>query len=152
MLKPRPRPLGAGRSLLVRCHCLHARPAIWNRFPLLQYDTGGYLARWFEGYLVPAARPSTACSSSRLGRSRFLAGGRAAERADGLGAGADAARAGFGGRPWLLLGVIAALSVCTTLPWLTSILLTDIFAASACSALYLLMLRADALRRAERIG
>ena len=25
---------------------------MWNGFPLLQYDTGGYLARWFEGYLV----------------------------------------------------------------------------------------------------
>ena len=29
-------------------------PAIWNRFPLLQFDTGGYLVRWFEGYLVPS--------------------------------------------------------------------------------------------------
>ena len=29
-------------------------PAIWNRFPLLQYDTGGYLARWYEGYLEPS--------------------------------------------------------------------------------------------------
>src|ERR1700688_2487616 len=29
-------------------------PALWNRFPLLNYDTGGYLARWFEGYLVPS--------------------------------------------------------------------------------------------------
>src|ERR1700755_1121731 len=29
-------------------------PALWNGFPLLQYDTGGYLARWFEGYLVPS--------------------------------------------------------------------------------------------------
>src|SRR5215203_3367461 len=29
-------------------------PAIWNRFPVLQYDTGGYLARWYEGYLVPS--------------------------------------------------------------------------------------------------
>jgi hypothetical protein len=29
-------------------------PAIWNGFPLLQYDTGGYLARWYEGYLVPS--------------------------------------------------------------------------------------------------
>jgi len=29
-------------------------PAIWNRFPLLQYDTGGYLVRWYEGYLVPS--------------------------------------------------------------------------------------------------
>jgi len=29
-------------------------PAVWNRFPLLQYDTGGYLARWYEPYLVPS--------------------------------------------------------------------------------------------------
>ena len=29
-------------------------PAIWNGYPLLQYDTGGYLARWYEGYLVPS--------------------------------------------------------------------------------------------------
>src|SRR5476651_2197482 len=35
-------------------------PALWNRFSLLEYDTGGYLARWFEGYLVP--------SRSKIGR------------------------------------------------------------------------------------
>ena len=29
-------------------------PAFWNGYPLLQYDTGGYLARWYEGYLVPS--------------------------------------------------------------------------------------------------
>src|SRR5271169_212020 len=29
-------------------------PALWNHFPLLEYDTGGYLARWFEGSLVPS--------------------------------------------------------------------------------------------------
>ncbi|HMJ44391.1 MAG TPA: hypothetical protein VK522_19160, partial [Pseudolabrys sp.] len=29
-------------------------PAVWNQFPLLQYDTGGYLARWYEGTLVPS--------------------------------------------------------------------------------------------------
>ena len=29
-------------------------PAIWNGYPLLQWDTGGYLARWYEGYLVPS--------------------------------------------------------------------------------------------------
>ena len=29
-------------------------PAIWNGFPFLEYDSGGYLARWFEGYLVPS--------------------------------------------------------------------------------------------------
>jgi hypothetical protein len=29
-------------------------PALWNGFALLQYDTGGYLARWYEGTLVPS--------------------------------------------------------------------------------------------------
>src|SRR5438045_9614170 len=29
-------------------------PAPWNGYPLLQWDTGGYLARWYEGYLVPS--------------------------------------------------------------------------------------------------
>jgi hypothetical protein len=29
-------------------------PALWNGFVLLQWDTGGYLARWYEGYLVPS--------------------------------------------------------------------------------------------------
>ena len=29
-------------------------PALWNGFPLLQYDSGGYIARWYEGYLVPS--------------------------------------------------------------------------------------------------
>src|SRR4030088_629841 len=26
-------------------------PALWNGFPLLEHDTGGYLARWYEGTL-----------------------------------------------------------------------------------------------------
>src|SRR5436190_24284457 len=26
-------------------------PALWNGFPLLQYDSGGYFARWYEGTL-----------------------------------------------------------------------------------------------------
>src|SRR5436305_8503480 len=37
----------AGATLLLA-------PTIWNGYPLLQYDTGGYLARWYEGYLVPS--------------------------------------------------------------------------------------------------
>ena len=44
-----------------------------------------------------------------------------------------------------MFGTIAALSVCTTLPWLTSILLTDTFCGLSACALYLLLLRGDAL-------
>jgi hypothetical protein len=52
----------------------------------------------------------------------------------------------------LLLGTIAALSAITTLPWLTAILLTDIFCGLGVFALYMLLLRSDALSGAERIG
>ncbi len=36
------------------CVLLLTAPALWNHFPLLQWDTGGYLARWYEGTLVPS--------------------------------------------------------------------------------------------------
>src|SRR5215204_2919157 len=54
---PRPRP--AKSRVLVSAAALAAlalllAPALWNGYPLLQYDTGGYLARWYEGYLVPS--------------------------------------------------------------------------------------------------
>ncbi len=59
---------------------------------------------------------------------------------------------GFGRRPQFVLGVIAALSLLSTLPWLTAILLTDIFCGLGVLAIYLLLLRSDALSRAERGG
>ena len=33
------------------CLALLVAPAAWNGFPLLQYDTGGYLAPWYAGQL-----------------------------------------------------------------------------------------------------
>ncbi len=59
---------------------------------------------------------------------------------------------GLGRRPWLLLGVVAALTAISTLPWLTSILLTDIFAGLGVLALYLLLLRPGHLNRGERFA
>ena len=50
-------------------------PAIWNRFPLLQYDTGGYLARWYEGYLVPSRSTVYGLFLTLLSWARLLAGG-----------------------------------------------------------------------------
>ncbi len=57
-----------------------------------------------------------------------------------------------GKRPLLLLGVIAALSLVSTLPWLASILLTDIFCGTGVLALYLLLMRPETLSPRERIG
>jgi len=125
-------------------------PAIWNRFPLLQYDTGGYLVRWFEGYLVPSRSTVFGFYLNIFATPDFwpVVVLQAALTVWML---ALLLRAlGFGGRPLLLLGVTAALSVVTTLPWLTSILLTDIFAGLAVLAVHLLIFADGALRRWER--
>jgi len=125
-------------------------PALWNGFPLLQYDTGGYLARWFEGYLVP---------SRSVVYGLFVAAGwpldfwpvviiQAAATVWIL---ALVLRAhGFGERPGTLLAVAVGLSLTTTLPWIAGILLTDIFAGLGVLGLHLVVLRADALSRRER--
>ena len=127
-------------------------PALWNGFALLQWDTGGYLARWYEGYLVP----SRAVVYGLI----LMAGAPLAfwpvvllQSALTVWIVALMLRAhGLARRPLLLLGVIATLSVLTTLPWLTSILLTDIFAGLSVLALYLLLLRNETLGYGERVG
>jgi hypothetical protein len=127
-------------------------PAIWNGFPLLQWDTGGYLARWYEGTLVPSRAVVyglilTAGVPLSFWPVLLLQSGLTVWitalmlRAHGL-----------GGRPLLLTAIVAALSVGTTLPWLTAILLTDIFCGLGVMALYLLLMRAEVLSHRERIG
>jgi hypothetical protein len=131
---------------------LLSAPAIWNRFPLLQYDTGGYLARWYEPYLVPSRAVAYGLILNAgaplsfwpvvLGQSALTVWVVALiMRVHGL-----------GGRPGLLAGIVAALSIFSTLPWLTSMLLTDILAGLAVLALYLLLLRANELNGREQAG
>ena len=125
-------------------------PAIWNRFPLLQYDTGGYLARWFEGYLVPSRSTAYGLFLTFFAQPDFwpVVIIQAALTVWVL---ALVLRVyGFGGRPLLLLGVTAALSIFTSLPWLSSILLTDVFVGLAVLSLHLLVFADGALRRWER--
>jgi hypothetical protein len=127
-------------------------PAVWNGFPLLQWDTGGYLARWYEGTLVisraaiyglmlTAAAPLAFWPVLLLQSALTVWVVALMLRVHWLGR-----------RPMLLAGVIAGLSLFTTLPWLTAILLTDIFCGLGVLALYLLLLRGSALSRAERTG
>ena len=125
-------------------------PAIWNRFPLLQYDTGGYLARWYEGYLVPSRSTVYGLFLTLLSWADFWPV-VIVQSALTVWVLALMLRAlGFGGRPLLLPGVTAALCLFTTLPWLSAILLTDIFAALAVLAAFLLMFNFEALSRFER--
>jgi hypothetical protein len=127
-------------------------PAIWNGFPLLQYDTGGYLARWFEGYLVP---------SRSVVYGLLVAAGWpldfwpvvALQAAVTVWVLALVLRShGFGERPCTLFAIVVGLSVTTTLPWIAGILLTDIFAGLAVLALHLMVTRPETLSRNERLA
>ncbi|MFA6267901.1 MAG: hypothetical protein WC670_19560 [Pseudolabrys sp.] len=125
-------------------------PAIWNGFPLIFPDTGGY----FTAPLV-----------------QELANGRSALYGLFLDAGiplafwpcvvAQAALMtwllavtlrvnGLGGRPWLMLGIVALLCVATSLPWFAGQLMPDILFAAAALSLYLLAYGGEKLARWER--
>ena len=127
-------------------------PALWNGFPLLEHDTGGYLARWFEGYLVPSR-------STVYGL--FVAAGWPLDFWPVVFLQAAAAvwilalvfRAhGLGERPLTFLLIIALLSAMTALSWNASMLLTDIFTGLAVLALHLLVFKSDRFARWERIA
>ncbi|MBO0754235.1 MAG: hypothetical protein J2P54_00105, partial [Bradyrhizobiaceae bacterium] len=127
-------------------------PALWNRFPFLQYDSGGYLARWFEGYLVPSR--STVYGLFAVAGWRFdfwpvvMLQAAAAVWIIAL-----VLRAyGFGERRFALLATVAMLAVATSLSWLAGILLTDIFAGTSVLALHLVLFTPDKFRRSERVA
>jgi hypothetical protein len=127
-------------------------PALWNGFALLQYDTGGYLAPWYDGRLhisrsVPYGLLLVAGQWPDFWPVLFV------QSALTVWLLALILRAhGLGNRPLLLLAMVAVLCLITTLPWLTAILLTDIFAGLGVLALYLLLLRDDTLNTGERTG
>jgi hypothetical protein len=114
-------------------------PAIWNGYPLLQWDTGGYLARWYEGYLVPSR-------STVFGL--YLHFGEDSRFWINLGIQALATfwilqltlRVLGILQPLRLIAIGITLILATALPWLASTLLTDIFTGLSVLALFILVL------------
>jgi hypothetical protein len=126
-------------------------PALWDGYPLLQYDTGGYLARWYEGYLVPSR-------STVFGL--YLHFGEDSSFWLDLGIQALATLwilqltlrvFGLAG-PLRLLGLSIALVLTTALPWLASTLLTDIFSGLSVLSLFILILHGDRISTVERVS
>ncbi|ABD05733.1 conserved hypothetical protein [Rhodopseudomonas palustris HaA2] len=113
-------------------------PALWNGYPLLQYDTGGYLARWYEGYLVPS-RSTTYGLYLHLGESSQFWLNLGFQAIVTLWILQLTLRVFGITRPFRLAAIGVALVATTALPWITSMLLTDIFAGLAVLALFLLM-------------
>jgi hypothetical protein len=124
-------------------------PALWNGYPLLQYDTGGYLARWYEGYLVPSR-------STVFGL--YLHFGQGSSFWINLGIQALAtlwilqlALRVFGLlRPWRLAAISLTLILTTALPWLASTLLTDIFTGLSVLALFILVVHGKRISTIEK--
>jgi hypothetical protein len=124
-------------------------PALWNSYPLLQWDTGGYLARWYEGYLVPSR-------STVFGL--YLHFGEASSFWINLGIQALGTlwilqltlRVLGMVRPLRLLALSTALVLTTALPWLASTLLTDIFAGLSVLSLFILVLHGDRISAIEK--
>jgi hypothetical protein len=126
-------------------------PAIWNGYPLLQYDTGGYLARWYEGYLVPS-RSTVYGLYLHFGEHSYFWLNLAFQSVVTLWVLHLTLRVLGLARPLRLARIVLILILTTALPWLASMLITDIFAGLAVLALFLLVAHGDRLSRAEKIA
>lgn len=125
-------------------------PALWNGFPLLQYDTGGYLARWYEASLTQSRPGAYGLLLAASGPFWFWPLLLAQALLTVWMVALTLRVHGLGRRPFLMLGLVALLSVATSLSWLVSILLTDIFAGLSVLALYLLVMQGEALTPWEK--
>ncbi|MBB5049868.1 hypothetical protein HNR60_004652 [Rhodopseudomonas rhenobacensis] len=124
-------------------------PAFWNAYPLLQYDTGGYLARWYEGYLVPS-RSTVFGLYLHFGEPSYFWIDLGVQALATLWILQLTLRL-FGIRtPLRILVTCALLTLTTALPWLASMLLTDIFAGLAVLALFVLIVHGNEVSRLER--
>lgn len=124
-------------------------PALWNGYPLLQYDTGGYLARWYEGYLVPS-RSTTFGLYLHLGQTTYFWINVAAQALASLWLLQLTLRVLGITAPARIAAIAAGLILTTALPWLASMLLTDIFAGLAVLALFVLVLHGDKTSTIEK--
>ena len=124
-------------------------PALWNGYPILQSDTGGYLARWYEGYLVPS-RSTVFGLYLHYGEHTHFWVNLVFQALATMWILQLTLRVFGLAKPWRLFGVSLALTLTTALPWLASMLLTDIFAGLSVLSLFILVLHGDKISRSEK--
>ena len=123
-------------------------PAIWNGYPLLQWDTGGYLARWYEGYLVPS-RSTVFGLYLHIGEGSGFWFNLILQALATLWIIWLTLRVLGLAQPFRVAAISLLLILTTALPWLASMLLTDIFAGLSVLSLFLLVLHGDKRSRTE---
>jgi hypothetical protein len=124
-------------------------PALWNGYPLLQSDTGGYLARWYEGYLVPS-RSTVFGLYLHVGEHSYFWLNLGVQALATMWILQLTLRAFGLARPWRLFGLCLVLTLTTALPWLASMLLTDIFAGLSVLSLFIMVVHGDKISAVEK--
>ncbi|MGH6680300.1 MAG: hypothetical protein ACREDL_15540 [Bradyrhizobium sp.] len=142
---------GAAATAMVLISLLLVAPALWNGYPLLQWDTGGYLARWYEGTLV-ASRSSVFGIYLHYGEGSGFWLNLVLQALATLWILQLTLRVLGMARPFRLLSIGLLLILTTALPWLCSMLLTDIFAGLSVLSLFILVLHGTSISRLEKIS
>lgn len=125
-------------------------PALWNGFPLIYPDTGGYLMRPLSGTLE-MGRSALYGAFLLAGASLWFWPNVLAQALAAVWLIALILRAhGLGNRPGLTLAMVLLLALTTSLPFFASQLMPDIFFPLAVLAIYLLAFHARALAGWER--
>ena len=124
-------------------------PALWNGFPIVYYDTGGYL----RGRSKPRSRWVARRSDGAflaLGIKQYFWPNIIVQAALVAWLVALTLRLhGLGGRPWLASAIVIGLCAMTGLSWYTAQLMPDILASACVLALAILAFYPQALRRWE---
>ncbi|RTE92293.1 hypothetical protein D6B98_15545 [Bradyrhizobium sp. LVM 105] len=139
------------RLAAVALPLLMIAPALWNGYPLLQWDTGGYLARWYEGYLVPS-RSTVFGLYLHYGESFGFWINLAVQSLATLWLLQLTLRVLSMMQTFRFVAISLGLIVSTALPWLASMLLTDIFAGLSILSLFLLVVGAGRTSTLEKIS
>jgi hypothetical protein len=127
-------------------------PALWNGFPFLFFDTGGYLGRPFDGTLA-AGRSAVYGLWLSVGAFGNFWPVVIAQSALTVWIVALMLKShGLGDKPLPLVVLVALLSIATAVPWLAGQLMPDLFAGLSVLAFYLLVLRSKPLAHHERVG
>jgi hypothetical protein len=126
-------------------------PALWNGFPIVFYDTGGYLARPFEATLV-MGRSALYGSFLALGIKHDFWPNIVVQAVLVAWLVALTLRLhGFGGRPWLATAIVFGLCALTGLSWYATQLMPDILVPAFVLAFAMLTFHAGGLRSWETI-
>jgi hypothetical protein len=136
-----------GLSIALLC-----MPALWNGFPLIFDDVGGYLERWPTGSL---GLGRSAVYGLLLWITRWVAFGPVVWiQALVTVFVVDCARRSFwpGQSPWALLGIVTALGLTSGVAFFVCKLIPDAWAAPGILAFHLLAWHSETLTKLERVG